>query len=269
MCGNSRYGTPQWKHDVKEGGKDAFNVELIEECTISDADEREQFWIRALNASDPPNYNVMETTWGRLPGSTAATRICEIKEVARSDKHEKMTILKAVISRVEGVAPKVQVFFETDQARTRRTMPATTFTAENCTMDEAVNRATEFAKRYTQTLEFCTGRTRKDRTLEKWQQAFQVEPFKCIYMRGPKRRNQEESFIELLGETEKASTTRKMIKSVFVVNDQGVDEATRRAVEFAQHFAVPLINQIGQPQPKRKPNPEKQNKLKAKKQKIK
>ena len=40
---------------IKEKGKDAFNYEILEECSLDQLDEREAYWITKLNAKTSGN----------------------------------------------------------------------------------------------------------------------------------------------------------------------------------------------------------------------
>lgn len=52
--------TSQISLAIQKYGKDNFNFEILEECTLEQLDEKEQFWIKYYNSITPNGYNVTD-----------------------------------------------------------------------------------------------------------------------------------------------------------------------------------------------------------------
>ena len=77
---NSRY----LKRAITESGVENFSIELIQICdSISQLDEREEFWIKELNSLAPNGYNL--TTGGAAPRHNDLTK--EKMSATRKGRH--------------------------------------------------------------------------------------------------------------------------------------------------------------------------------------
>lgn len=236
-------GKPCFYEDIRTLGADAFAVTVLEECPLAMAPQREQWHIRNEKAID--GYNVADNP-SSIERKSSKGFVSQAKEAVRKETYAEVKITKAILMVIEGCAPKVSVFFETDDAKTNRKMKRTTFSAA-ASMEDAKARAEEFAKQHTPNIEYCTGRTKKDKTLENWKVMHAETPIVCLHIRGPNSRAKDGSsqFIQVLAQTEKAKTTRAMKKCEFFITST-VEEAKARAIEFAQKFQVTIADGVGQ-----------------------
>jgi hypothetical protein len=236
-------GSPDFYEDIRNLGENAFDLVVLEECLFTKGPLREIWHIHNENAMQ--GYNCKDVAYKLCRNSTKGI-IMQAKEAVRKETFEEVKITKAILMVIEGCAPKVSVFFETDDAKTSREMKRTTFSA-SASMEDAKARAEEFAKQHTPNFEYCTGRTKKTETTEKWLALHKDTPFVCLHIRGPKSRGKKlkVQYIQVLAQTEKAKTVRAMKKCEFFITST-VEEAKTQAIEFAKQFQVKIEDGVGQ-----------------------
>lgn len=82
---------------IRKYGWENFKVEIIEECTVEQLNERERFWIRELNSKTPIGYNLTDGGKGcnGFTKETLARMSAKRKGVKKSPKH----CMKIALSR--------------------------------------------------------------------------------------------------------------------------------------------------------------------------
>lgn len=219
--GTLNYACKQFAEDIIKDGPEGFTVDLLETCLVHEANAKESMWIKTLKSREAGNYQF---------------RPFGDKEEQRQERYRHLQVEKAILMVIEGPDPRISVFFQTADAKTNRTMKRTVFYGRG---DSCKQRAEEFARQHTNTLEYCTGRTRKTHLLSSWQDFHKETPFVKMHIRGPII-SHGKSFA-VYGETKERVTIRQMKKTVFLINTTD-EEAKQRAVEFAQHFNVPIVH---------------------------
>jgi hypothetical protein len=133
---------------IRQYGREAFTIAELERCSDLELSRREEFHITSLNTLVPHGYNTMGkcNVPSRKRGNTRNTGDLQVK---RRKQYNGTDVLSASIKTVDGVAPKVLVFFETEDAKTARTMPRTTFSALVDGLDVAKASALAFAQGFT------------------------------------------------------------------------------------------------------------------------
>lgn len=101
----SHEGNIHLRYALKKYGKSAFKYEVIEECAVSELDERERYYIKTLN----PEYNILpggQASHRRLPEEVKA-RISEKTKAqwrAKTDEERDKIIKNNLIGPAKGHA---------------------------------------------------------------------------------------------------------------------------------------------------------------------
>jgi hypothetical protein len=220
-------GSQPLHQDIRKFGPERFKVELLKHVLVEELDEQETSAILWLDTLSPNGYNVQEG--GNVTSKKGIPKDVQGRDKKRKRKYEEEEVEKASIHEVEGVAPKVIVFFQTPSKKTIREMPRTTFSAQ-FGREEAMNKAFEFAREYTDNVDFS--KNHEDRKNEAASSMDEEILGAVIRKKG--------SRYVVWFKTPTKSTTRTMKMFTFHLNkskeDDTWDRVCDRAVEFARQY---------------------------------
>lgn len=165
---------------MREDGSEAFNIEEIMQCSLLERNKYEYEWTIRLNSLSPNGYNLVPgggAGTSRInPKSIDSSKKAEVRKRKFDDAFDPTSVSEAVlpltqtssitsfenqdgtvnndpvvcahIREVQGVAPKFNVFFETETCKIDDVMRRSTFSSRRG-RDQALSDAKAFAARYT------------------------------------------------------------------------------------------------------------------------
>lgn len=232
-CQSAICGIPEFYETIATEGEEAFECSVLETCQISEVNDRESFHIIAEHALEPVGYNISQLidAYGkaRVPRDRSKKDSQRITPEALNEP-----VQKALLMVIDGVAPKVTVFLQTPTKQTNRTMLRSTFTSE-FDMQEAKQRAEAFARQFTPHIEYTTGRSKLDQTLQKWKELTGLRRL-LLKPLGT------QSAWKLQAETDTLRTARNMPFCQFFYSKSGEAAARAKVTEFVTTLGVPLVD---------------------------
>lgn len=216
---------------IRANGEECFSIAELFRCALSERDDKEKQAILSEQTLQPNGYNAALVGAYVVTGSKRRSVNTEKKTEVRKRTHDAAfktdaasgentePVLKAYIREQAGVSPKFSVFLETATQNTQSSMRRTTFSATS-NRDSAIQKAREFALRYTQNIDFVPrteGKSRSQANQEKIISALGNSVLK-IRAYGIKEH------IALYFETAAASQRKQMMRTSFLYSTHGNDK---------------------------------------------